>query len=184
MRLKAYRHEIVLSLVLVGMTVLVGSINPAFLSLANGFDLLKSSVVMGLFAVGTLIVLISGGIDISFTAIAAFAMYVTCRLLAASDYSGSFLLAFVLAALIGAGLGLLNAFFISRFNLPTLIVTLSTASMYRGFLLAFVGTAIIVTGHVKPRVSDQGSPGPVHVRASRKGVRRSQRRRTDAELST
>jgi simple sugar transport system permease protein len=140
---RAYQHEIVVTLVMVCMIGLIGSINPAFFSLANTFDLLKSMVVMGLFAIGVLIVMISGGIDISFTAIAAFGMYVTCRLLVAIQFPGSFLVAFSMAGLIGTGLGLLNAVFVSCFQLPTLIVTLGTASMFRGFLLAFVGTAIV-----------------------------------------
>jgi simple sugar transport system permease protein len=125
------------------MVFVVGTINPAFLSLANTFDLLKSSVVMGLLAIGVLLVLISGGIDVSFTAVAAFSMYVTCRILVAVDSTGSFLIALILAAFVGAGLGLINAVFISWFRLPTLIVTLGTASVFRGFLLAFIGTAII-----------------------------------------
>jgi simple sugar transport system permease protein len=143
MHIKHYRHEIVLGAVLIGMVVLVGTINPAFLSTANTFDLLKSSVVMGLLAIGSLLVLVSGGIDVSFTAVAAFSMYVTCRLLVAADFSGSFLVALALASSVGAGLGLVNAVFISWFRLPTLIVTLGTASVFRGFLLAFIGTAII-----------------------------------------
>jgi simple sugar transport system permease protein len=125
------------------MIVFIGTMNPAFFSLANAFDLMKSSVVMGLLGIGVLLVLVSGGIDISFTAVAAFSMYVTCRILVAADYSGSVLVAFVLAGALGAGLGLVNAVFISWFRLPTLIVTLGTASLFRGFLLAFIGTAII-----------------------------------------
>jgi len=140
---RSHGHELVLSVVLIGMIVVIGAINPAFLSLGNIFDLMKSSVVMGLLAIGVLFVLVSGGIDISFTAVAAFSMYVSCRILVAADFSGSFLVAFVLAGFLGAGLGLVNAVFISWFRLPTLIVTLGTASLFRGFLLAFIGTAII-----------------------------------------
>jgi simple sugar transport system permease protein len=132
-----------LSLVLIGMIVVIGTVNTAFFSLGNVFDLMKSSVVMGLLAIGALLVLVSGGIDISFTAVAAFSMYVTCRILVAADFSGSYVVAFVLAGALGAGLGAVNAVFISWFRLPTLIVTLGTASLFRGFLLAFIGTAII-----------------------------------------
>ena len=52
-------------------------------------------------------------------------------------------MALALAGSVGAGLGLVNAVFISWFRLPTLIVTLGTASLFRGFLLAFIGTAIV-----------------------------------------
>jgi simple sugar transport system permease protein len=46
---------------------------------------------------------------------------------------------------IGTGLGLLNAVFIAGFRLPTLIVTLGTLSLIRGFLLTFVGSQLIST---------------------------------------
>jgi simple sugar transport system permease protein len=51
--------------------------------------------------------------------------------------------AFIIAALIGLGLGLINAFFIAQFKLPTLIVTLGTLSMFHGFLLFAIGNQII-----------------------------------------
>jgi simple sugar transport system permease protein len=51
--------------------------------------------------------------------------------------------AFIMAALIGLGLGSINAFFIAQFKLPTLIVTLGTLSMFHGFLLFAIGNQII-----------------------------------------
>ena len=54
-----------------------------------------------------------------------------------------FWLVLSLSAIIGLGLGMINAFFISRFKLPTLIVTLATLSMFRGFLLFAIGNKII-----------------------------------------
>jgi simple sugar transport system permease protein len=50
---------------------------------------------------------------------------------------------FLIAAAIGLGLGMINAFFIARFRLPTLIVTLGTLSMFHGFLLFAIGNQII-----------------------------------------
>jgi simple sugar transport system permease protein len=140
---KYFSHELIVALILVMMITVITLINPAFLSMSNLFDLLKSSVVMGIMAIGVLIVLISGGIDISFTAIAAFSMYLTSRLLMGSSFEGSWEIILVLSGLTGVTLGLFNAVFISFFRLPTLIVTLGTASIFRGFLLAFVGTSVI-----------------------------------------
>lgn len=128
---------------LIVLSVIIGIVNPAFFSLSHLFDLLKSSAVMGFFAIGVLIVLVSGGIDISFTAIAAFSMYVTSRILAGSVVGESVVVPFVMSAFIGAGLGIFNALFISLLHLPTLIVTLGTAALYRGLLLAFIGTSIV-----------------------------------------
>ena len=62
--------------------------------------------MLGIFALGVLIVLLSGGIDISFTAVAALSMYVTSKVLLAADYSGSVVVAFVIAGCLGLLLGL------------------------------------------------------------------------------
>jgi len=137
-----YRHEFSLAAVLVLLAGTIAIVNPAFLSLSNLFDLCKSSTVLGIFALGVFIVLLSGGIDISFTAIAAFSMYVTSSMLPAGA-SDSAAAAFLCAGCIGLLLGLFNAFFISFYRLPTLIVTLGSASVFRGFLLGVVGTRIV-----------------------------------------
>lgn len=141
--MKGGRHEWWLGGVLLALTTVISLANPAFLTLANLFDLLKASTVTGILALGVLVVLVSGGIDISFTAIAAFAMYVTNRWLVAAGYEGPAVLGILLAMGLGAGLGLVNAVFIGGLRLPTLIVTLGTAGLIRGSLLAFVGTGII-----------------------------------------
>lgn len=140
-----HRHEFYLAATLALLASIIAPVNPAFLSLSNLFDLCKSSTVLGLFALGVLVVLLSGGIDISFTAIAALSMYVTSKVLLAVGYSGSVIVAFIMAGCLGLLLGLFNAFFISCFRLPTLIVTLGSASVFRGFLLAFIGTKIVTS---------------------------------------
>lgn len=138
-------HELGLLLLLGALALAVGLINPSFFSRAHFYDLLKGSTVMGLFALGVLVVMISGGIDISFTAIAVFAMYVTSRWLLSVEYEGTILVAFLVSSLLGLAFGGLNAVLVARFNLPALIVTLGTAGMIRGLLLAFVGTEILNT---------------------------------------
>jgi simple sugar transport system permease protein len=97
--------------------------------------------VPGLFALGTLVVLVSGGIDVSFTAIGAFALYATVKLLG-GGFEGSFLVPFAVAGTVGLGLGLVNAAFIAGLGLPTLIVTLGTSGLFRGFLLFAVGSLL------------------------------------------
>lgn len=132
-------NEFYVALTLIVLSVFIGIMNPAFFSAGNMIDLVRSSIVTGIFAIVAMVVIISGGIDVSFTAIAAFSMFATTKILTHFDYQGSIWIAFLLAAVIGLLLGLINAFLISRFKLPTLIVTLGTASMFMGFLLTFVG---------------------------------------------
>lgn len=137
------KSETWVALTIIVLSLVIGIINPVFFTVGNLFDLLRSATVMGIFAMGVLIVIISGGIDVSFTAVAIFAMYSTVRILNANLPDAPMGLAFVISAVIGLGLGLINAFFISRFQLPTLIVTLATLSMYRGILLFAIGNKII-----------------------------------------
>lgn len=137
------RNETLVAITLVILCLVIGLNNPTFFTVGNVFTLLRSSIVTGIFAMGVLIVIISGGIDVSFTAIGVFALYSTVKLMLSFAPDASIWVAFIIAAIIGLGLGLINAFFIAQFKLPTLIVTLGTLSMFHGFLLFAIGNQII-----------------------------------------
>jgi simple sugar transport system permease protein len=137
------RNETLVALVLVAFSIATGLSDPSFFSVANLFDLLRAATVPGIFAIGVLVVLLAGGIDVSFTAVAAFSMYSATLWLANSGLELHWSLVMLLAMLLGLLLGLVNAVFIGIFRLPTLIVTLGTLSLFRGSLLTFVGTDLI-----------------------------------------
>jgi simple sugar transport system permease protein len=80
--------------------------NPKFLALQNILDLLKSYSFFGILSVGALVVLLSGGIDISFTAIAQVAEYVTVTVVL--QYGGNLFTAFLISSVIGIVLGSIN----------------------------------------------------------------------------
>ncbi|MEH6719631.1 MAG: ABC transporter permease [Aurantimonas endophytica] len=123
----------------------IGITNPGFLSVATIVDLMRNSLVTGIFALGVMMVLASGGIDVSFTAIGAFAMYTTMTLVLGVDIDVPIVGLFLASALIGAALGLINGLLIGGLGLPTLIVTLGTLSLFRGALLTFVGTTYLTS---------------------------------------
>jgi simple sugar transport system permease protein len=114
--------------------------NPVFLSAANFLDLVRDSITTGIFALAVYVALLSGGIDVSFTAVAATAMYGTVKLFVLTNPHAPLLLIFLVAAVIGAILGSINGLLIAIFRLPTLIVTLGTLSFFHGFLLTFLGS--------------------------------------------
>ena len=136
------RSETVIALILVAGMIVIGLINPAFWSLDNLFSLVRANVIIGIMALSVLMVMISGGIDVSFPAFAAAAMYLTVIAMNHFGYQGV-VLPLVGATVIGLVCGLLNAFFIHTFRMIPLIVTLGTASVVRGLLLGLVGTSII-----------------------------------------
>lgn len=131
-------------LLIVAVSVVVGAINPNFWQLSTLFDMLRSCVVLGLFALGVLIVLAAGGLDVSFTAIAAFTMYaITVAVLAhAPDLPIAAIMFF--GALGGALLGAVNGLLVHSLRAPSLIVTIGTQYVLRSLLLTFVGTALII----------------------------------------
>jgi simple sugar transport system permease protein len=137
------RHETMLLLVLLALIALVGLINPGFLTFFNMFSVLKSSTVVGLFAIGFFVILVTGGLDVSFAAIAIFAMYVTVTVSNALFPDLSIWLLFAMSGLIGMALGAINGVLVVWLKAPSLIITLGTTSLFRGFLLYFVGTDTI-----------------------------------------
>ncbi len=136
------RSEVVIAGILVLAMILIGLVNPAFWQLDNLFSLLRSNVIIGIMALGVLIVMISGGIDVSFPAFAVAAMYLTVKGMIYFGYDGV-ILPFIAATLMGLLFGCLNAVFVYKFRMIPLIVTLGTAGMVRGFLLGVVGTSMI-----------------------------------------
>jgi len=142
--MKKLKNETVLLLVMAVVIAVISLINPQFLTAYNFIDILRSSIVDGIFAIGAMTVLISGGIDISFPAIGAFSMYTTTILFQAMGYEGNIILPMLAAALMGIGLGAVNALFIHVFKIPTFIATLGTSNIICGILLTFIGSKAIM----------------------------------------
>ncbi|MBS4210484.1 ABC transporter permease [Bacillus sp. FJAT-50079] len=137
------KSEFFIGLTIIAISLFVGFLNESFYSVANIFDLLRSTVVIGILAMGVLLVLISGGIDVSFPAIAIFSYYATIKLLNVFHFDGGIIWILIVAAGIGLLLGLFNSIFIAFFKMQTLIATLGTATLYRGILFVFLGTTVI-----------------------------------------
>ena len=133
-------NEFFLLFIIVLMCVIFGIVNPAFFSAVNVFDVLKSMVETGILAMGCLVVIVSGGLDLSFMTVAVFAMHTICRFFGEYYNNAPMLLLFLAGALIGGLLGVFNSLFIAKFKLPSFIVTLGTSNIIKGFLLAFIGS--------------------------------------------
>lgn len=142
-RLRGKNNEGVLALVLIVLIIGMSIANPVFFSLPTAFSILRSAIVPMIFALGVLLVIISGGIDMSFAAIAVFAAYATIKAQLAGDFDLGLLGSFALALVIGAVLGSINGYLIARFRLPTMIVTLGTRGIFTGALLTYVGSRYI-----------------------------------------
>lgn len=145
-RLRGPNNEGLLVAVIVLVAVAMGIANPVFFSANTFFALVRSSMVPLVFALGVLLVLISGGIDVSFPAIAIFAAYTTVKLAVDREMDPTAWGIFALAVVIGALLGLVNGLVVAGFRLPTLIVTLGTQTIYKGVLITYIGALYISAG--------------------------------------
>ena len=100
---------------------------------------LRTMVVDGLFALCSLVVMISGGFDLSFPAIAALSYSLTCTLCLKNGWCAtSPLMGFLIATAIGWVLGMLNGWIISNFKLNTMIVTLGTQTLFTGISMGLL----------------------------------------------
>lgn len=110
---------------LVGLLVIITIVtilSPSFLSTKNIFNILRQTSVNGIIATGMTFVILTGGIDLSVGSILAISGAVCASLLA----SGQNIIIAVLAALIiGAMVGFLNGFIITKGKLQPFIATLA-----------------------------------------------------------
>jgi ribose/xylose/arabinose/galactoside ABC-type transport system permease subunit len=136
--------DLALFIILVILFFAIGIINPVFFEFEYlAESVLKNIIEIGLIALPTTIILITGGIDFSIgstmilsAAIGGLATY----------YTGSGLLGFLVCILIGLACGFLNAILITKLKLPPMVVTLATMYLYlglaRGFTQGLTMTAV------------------------------------------
>lgn len=82
---------------------------------------------------GLFIVLLSGGIDISFPAMTIISQYIMISFI--SHYDIGFINVFLISSVVGTLLGFTNAILVNKLNVPSIIITISTLNIFYGALL-------------------------------------------------
>jgi ribose/xylose/arabinose/galactoside ABC-type transport system permease subunit len=130
-RLSAFgvQEAVVLGFLLLEILVF-SAIGTRFVTLVNALEVLRISTELGLLALALTLVIVSGGIDLSIGSLMGLAAVVTGMLW---RDAGVPIFWSAAAAIFVAGVaGGLNALLIARLELPPLIVTLGTYSLFRG----------------------------------------------------
>ena len=117
------RHGSLVALLL--MMVIASIIYPEFRTMRNITNVFRQMSMVGLSAVGMTFVIISGGIDLSIGSTIALSGILLAKL-----SGSSVLLAIVVPLLVGAVIGLVNAFIITRLRVVPFIATLGIAIDY------------------------------------------------------
>lgn len=120
------------------MTILVLSIviqiqSGLFFTANNLVDTLRSIVVPTMFAMGLLLCIVTGGIDVSFPSIAMLSSY-SATVLAMEYGFKSALIVFIISTLLGLLMGLFNAILVNWLKLSAFIITIGTSSIFLGFM--------------------------------------------------
>ncbi len=152
----------ILLVVLIAYCLMVGIRNPAAVSLETLLDLVRNGSGQAVVAMGVLLVMISGGIDVSFLAIAISSSYISTVIattygLAKPNTLGSLFLVIGMAVAVGLLLGCVNGLVIYFFKLPTFITTLATQSIFHGALATFIGTKPITARQMPKSVIEFGT---------------------------
>lgn len=137
-------NEFILIVISLALFVCFGLINPEIFTVANLLSVARAGIINFIFALSVLLIMISGGIDMSFMAIGSLAMYIVVKVVHDRGMNMPIAEVGVLVIFIGILLGFINALFVDRLKINPFVVTLGTQSLFKGFLLTFVGTAFIV----------------------------------------
>jgi rhamnose transport system permease protein len=123
---------------------LFAAVAPNFFTVGNFFEVTRLSVELGLLAVALTPVIIAGGIDLSVGAMLGLSAVVFGA--AHKDFGAPIPLAALAALSVGAAGGALNALLIARLDIPPLIVTLGSLSLFRGIAEGITHAATNYTG--------------------------------------
>ena len=136
--------EWILLLALVAEVAIFSAVAENFFTWINFFEVIRFSVELGLLALALTPIIITGGIDLSvgsMMGLAAVGFGAAWR-----DWGLPLPAAALFALSLGCAGGALNALLISRLNLPPLIVTLGTFSLFRGIAEGVTHGAVNYSG--------------------------------------
>ncbi|SDO23290.1 rhamnose ABC transporter membrane protein [Rhodoferax sp. OV413] len=125
------RREWLLLAIIVAIALAVGARAPVFLTWRNGMDIANDSAILAILVMGQMLVLLTRGIDLSVASNLALTGMV-CALIGKAWPGASVPVLLLVALAVGALLGAVNGWLVTRFDLPPIVVTLGTMSAYRG----------------------------------------------------
>jgi rhamnose transport system permease protein len=124
-------RELGLVIFIIAVSAAVQARNHEFLTVININQILTNTAILGILAVGMMMVLLTGGIDLSIGATMAFSGMVTALTCFAYPTIPPIILVLE-GTLIGAGFGLLIGLLIARFSILPIIASLGLMNAIRG----------------------------------------------------
>lgn len=125
-------------LILLGMCLILSlTTGNKFLTVSNLTSVIRQFSFTAMMAIGMVMVIITGGIDLSVGSVFAFSGVITC--MAITKWGVPVFISVVLGIAAGAAFGYINGLCITRLQLPPFISTLGTMSIARGLSYGITG---------------------------------------------
>ncbi|MBV9672617.1 MAG: ATP-binding cassette domain-containing protein [Verrucomicrobia bacterium] len=127
-----------LFLALIGLAVFFSVLRPAaFPTIANAMNMATNASVLLVLAVGSTLVILTGGIDLSINGVLVFSGVIAAMAMVAigGDSPGVLIAGLVCGVAAGTGWGIINGLLVAKARVPALIVTLGTMGMSLGLAL-------------------------------------------------
>jgi ribose/xylose/arabinose/galactoside ABC-type transport system permease subunit len=128
--------NVAFALAIVALIIFASAASDAFLTQRNMVSISRQIVTNGLLSLGMLLVILTGGIDLSVGSVLAFAGLLATGLQTHMPFPA----AIAVALLMGMVVGLFNGLMIAKFNLQPFIVTLASMGGLRGLLYVYSET--------------------------------------------
>jgi rhamnose transport system permease protein len=143
------QREVLLAGLIVVLIGLVGLRAPVFLTTSSMANLLTDSTLLVMLALTQMFVIITRGIDLSVASNLALSGMMAA-LLASKHPELPLVVVIAVAVAIGLVLGLINGYLIGMLELPPIVVTLGTMSVYRGLVFVLSGGAWVSSHQMPP----------------------------------
>lgn len=136
-------YELILASLLTFFVVIIGLINPAFFTIGTLFDVIRNQTIYLILALGLLPVVILGGLDISFVAVASITTLVSRILMAYIGYDGGMWFFYLSSMATGILIGVIIGWMVDAFKLPIFDFSLGLTTM--------LGGIVALTSQFRPR---------------------------------
>lgn len=127
------RTEFSVMIGLLALIIIMSIASPYFLKTANIMNVLSQISRYGIISVGMALVMITGGIDLSVGYVVGLSATMGAHLI--TNMGIPWPIAFIIVLAMGALIGGVNGFFITKVNLPPFIVTLAMSKVLSGCIL-------------------------------------------------
>nr|WP_295889189.1 ABC transporter permease [uncultured Devosia sp.] len=147
---RLFKHrEIFLGLAILLVLVLVTARFPRFAQPGNLLTIFNDTSILMMLALGQMTVILTRSIDLSMAAnLALTGMIVAMTNAAFPGVPVPLLMA--MCVVIGAGLGAFNGILVWKLNIPSIVVTLGTLTIYRGLVFVISGGAWVNAAQMSP----------------------------------